>query len=1281
MWNLGRPDDLEGPSVVAGSQHDQETLACNVLVGGMARALLVDGMPVGWARAFAMAMLDYGDCGSHDSYYSEFNLYGEPGQIIWRGIPNEITVQHPESISTGTNRVDVIVEDPNAEAGVPDALVTLTQPGELLCWDYTNEYGECVLSIDPDHESNVIVTVTKDGIIPYSAEIEVSVEVTNLTVTGVRINDDENGNGDGILNPGETVDLYLTLTNCGNSETAEDVIGVLRKRSRWITVENPEFEIGDIGVDQEIEIDEPIVLSLDASASGDVEPGLSANLISGDQSWLSDISIDVQGPKIQLADIISGEIVEDGLSDLVLQLNNLGDIASPEMSATLISNSYEIHVIDNATEFCSMRPGGQDSATVRSLRINLSTYIIGSFSIPMQLLMLAEGSSIPDTLDFNLLIGSPCDGNPIGPDEYGYICFDDTDEDWQQHPTYNWIEINPNERDCDYEGSRLGGNRSDNFACEMELPFTFTYYGEDFNAVTVAENGFMAMGGDIEDLVQYENFPLDRCMNGSFGMLAPYWDDLRFTGNERDIFTYYTDDEDIFIVEWFNSNLKFEIILYDPEAYSNVSGDGKILFQYREVPNAQAGTAPSYFSAGISSPDGKYGIDYTSDNDYPPGAAEIVSRRALLFTTAPQYRPGVIYGHVIDERTRQPIPDAVVFTEHSISAVTDNEGYWRMDTAPSDLLFSITAAKTAYNDSTLYDNIVEIADSIEINFSLLHPEFTPSRMNFETTLYSSYAEIIPFNIHNTGNGPLDWTLERELPGVANASPWENRQTFAASDSTGDARIEGVVFANECFYLSGANRMDGDDRVNMIWILDREFCLVDSFEQPGDSEYGMKDLASDGELLWGCDGDMLFGFTTEGEVRESIRCPEGSLCAVAWDVDREVFWVARRTGNYIFAMSRDGDEVMRIPRFDLRLFGLAYWPDAPDGNRLFIFNAPTAGTQVVHTVNPDTEELRLVRELRPDAGGTAHGAFITNQLDVYSWVFLNIADDADKDRVDVWQLDARREWFKVFNEVNDERIEVDEGRIEANEIGDFELELSSVGLPTVVFDGMLHFYHNAEGEETVLDVSLNVINDPVAPTNFSLLCPANGDTVDYSLLQDTVIVDFGWEHSIDYNAGEDVSYLFYIRNGIDTTSFECADTALSVDVSDFCDDAVVPLEWWVLAISARDTVSSNERFTLRIESNAVLDFDENLPCEFGFHSIYPSPFNSKTTIRFGLDKPEMVGLRIYDLAGREVAKLIDQPLAAGYHSIVWDAGKLPSGIYLMRLETIGRATHRKVALIK
>jgi hypothetical protein len=1281
MWNQGSPNQLRGPSVAAGSQHNQETIACNALVGGMARALLIDGMPVGWARAFAVAMLDYGNCGNFNTYYTEFNLYGDPGQIVWRGIPKEITVQHPERISTGSNRIDVFVEDPEAEIGVPNALVTLTQPGELLSWEYTNEYGECNLSIDPDLEDYVIITVTKDGIIPYSAEIEIEVSDVNLNVTGVRIDDGENGNGDGILNPGETVDLYLTLVNCGNSETAENISGMLQKDSRFIMLENAEFEIGEIRVDQEVEIEEPIVLTLDPSAPGDADLGLNVKLTSGGQSWQNDIFIEVQGPKIQLANIISGEIIEEGLSDLVLQLNNLGDIASSEMTATLISNSYEIHVIDNDTEFESMRPGGQDSATVRSLRINLSTFIVGNFSIPMQLLMLAEGGTIPDTLDFDLLIGRPGDGNPVGPDEYGYICFDDTDTLWQQHPTYEWIEINPDERECDYEGSRLGGNRSDNFAHEMELPFTFTYYGEDFDEVTIAENGFLAMGDDIEDLVQTENFPLDRCMNGSFGMLAPYWDDLRFPGNARDIFTCYVEDEDIFIVEWYKDDLIFEIILYDPEVYSNVSGDGKILFQYREVPQSSAGNAPSYFSAGISSPDGKYGIDYSSDHDYPVGAAEIANRRAMLFTTAPQYRSGVLYGHVIDERTRQPIPDAVVFTEHSISAVTDNEGYWRTDIAPADLLFSVTAAKAGYNDSTLFENTVGFGDSIEINFSLLHPEFTPSRMNFETTLDSDYVEIIPFNIRNTGNGPLNWTLKRELPGVANTSPWESRETFAASDSTGDARLEGVVFANNYFYLSGSNIMDGNDRLNMIWILDRDFCLVDSFEQPGEERYGMRDLAWDGELLWGCDGELLLGFTTEGEVEVSIRCPDGSLCAVAWDVDREVFWVARKTGNYIFAMSRNGDEIKRIPTFGLRIYGFAYWPDAPDDNRLFIFNAPTTETQVVHTVNPDTEELAFVKELKPEAGGTARGAFITNQLDVYSWVFLGIVDDADKDRIDVWQLDARREWFKVFSEVDDERIEVEEGRIEADEISDFELELSTVGLPTVVFDGMLHFFHNAEGEETVLNVSLNVINEPVAPTHFSLLCPADGDTVDHSQLQDTLLVDFGWEPSIDYNAGEDVSYLFCVWKDGETTSFECADTALSVDVSDFCDDLIVPLEWWVLAISAGDTVPSNEHFTLRIQSNDVLDFEENLPCEFGFQSIYPSPFNSKTTIRFGLEKPEAVTLRIYDLAGREVAKLVDQPLMAGYHSIVWDAGKLPSGIYITRLETISRTMHRKVALIK
>jgi len=41
--------------------------------------------------------------------------------------------------------------------------------------------------------------------------------------------------------------------------------------------------------------------------------------------------------------------------------------------------------------------------------------------------------------------------------------------------------------------------------------------------------------------------------------------------------------------------------------------------------------------------------------------------------------------------------------------------------------------------------------------------------------------------------------------------------------------------------------------------------------------------------------------------------------------------------------------------------------------------------------------------------------------------------------------------------------------------------------------------------------------------------------------------------------------------------------------------------------------------------------------------------------------------IYDVLGREVARLVDGEMSAGYHRIVWNATHLPSGVYVCRFE--------------
>jgi hypothetical protein len=74
----------------------------------------------------------------------------------------------------------------------------------------------------------------------------------------------------------------------------------------------------------------------------------------------------------------------------------------------------------------------------------------------------------------------------------------------------------------------------------------------------------------------------------------------------------------------------------------------------------------------------------------------------------------------------------------------------------------------------------------------------------------------------------------------------------------------------------------------------------------------------------------------------------------------------------------------------------------------------------------------------------------------------------------------------------------------------------------------------------------------------------------------------------------------------------------------------------------------------------------LPTTWVLDQNYPNPFNPTTTIAFALPEAGWVTLTIDDALGREVATLIDDQLAAGYHYCNWNAGAMPSGMYVYRI---------------
>ncbi len=89
----------------------------------------------------------------------------------------------------------------------------------------------------------------------------------------------------------------------------------------------------------------------------------------------------------------------------------------------------------------------------------------------------------------------------------------------------------------------------------------------------------------------------------------------------------------------------------------------------------------------------------------------------------------------------------------------------------------------------------------------------------------------------------------------------------------------------------------------------------------------------------------------------------------------------------------------------------------------------------------------------------------------------------------------------------------------------------------------------------------------------------------------------------------------------------------------------------------------------------------LPAEVALHAPYPNPAAGTATLGFDLPEAARVRLTVYDVLGREVARLADGELQPGRHTAVLDGWSVPAGTYLVRLTADGgfTQTHRLTLL--
>ena len=91
--------------------------------------------------------------------------------------------------------------------------------------------------------------------------------------------------------------------------------------------------------------------------------------------------------------------------------------------------------------------------------------------------------------------------------------------------------------------------------------------------------------------------------------------------------------------------------------------------------------------------------------------------------------------------------------------------------------------------------------------------------------------------------------------------------------------------------------------------------------------------------------------------------------------------------------------------------------------------------------------------------------------------------------------------------------------------------------------------------------------------------------------------------------------------------------------------------------------------------------EAMPNGFALHKPHPNPFNPTTALNFELRAASHVSLKVYDIAGRLAAILVNDWREAGSHEVTFNGSGLASGVYIVRLDAGGQQGSQKMVLMK
>ncbi len=309
-------------------------------------------------------------------YFEMYNLMGDASVDVWTAIPVEMTVSHDAALFIGLTSFDVTV------SGLSDwALVCVhDENNEVYSTQYLFSDGTATMDLGSGATTpgTLHIVVTAHDCEPYHATIPIMVQSGPYVITASETIDDvPGGDGDGLADFGETLDITLTEENLGN-EDALNVTVTIATTDDYLTITDGSEYYGTIQAQQQSSIPE----GFEADVNPDVPDGhvchVTVTATEGARDeWYDSFNIIAHAPALSITSALVDDATGNGNGvmdanetvGLTLTLYNSGSAGAVSLVGTLTTDHDDLNITQSSGTLAQLNSGQSGNLTAFTIQV------------------------------------------------------------------------------------------------------------------------------------------------------------------------------------------------------------------------------------------------------------------------------------------------------------------------------------------------------------------------------------------------------------------------------------------------------------------------------------------------------------------------------------------------------------------------------------------------------------------------------------------------------------------------------------------------------------------------------------------------------------------------------------------------------------------------------------------------------------------------------------------------------------------------------------------------